>query len=68
MSFLGGLKALAYGALGFFVGSVAWSFLSGIIGGLLDSLGVLVPASMLLLLSPVVGLIVGVVAVGKVVG
>jgi len=50
-----GAKVLVVAALAFIVGQIGWAAASGVIGGVLDSVGVVIPASTYLALSPVVG-------------
>lgn len=54
--FFNGLKMLSVGTMAFFAGNFGWAALSGVIGGVLDSVGVVIPGSTYLALSPVFGL------------
>jgi hypothetical protein len=66
-AFKGG-AVLGVGAAGYLAGSIGWAMASGVIGALLDSVGVVIPASTYLAASPGAGLIVAGLAVSKVVG
>lgn len=65
---VGGLKLLFVGGLSFFAGNIGWAAVSGVIGGILDSVGIFIPASTYLMLSPLVGLAVAGYAVSEVSG
>jgi hypothetical protein len=53
-----GSKILGGASVSFFAGSFGWAAVSGLIGGVLDSVGVVIPASTYLAASPFVGLAV----------
>jgi len=64
-SLVNGTKALVAGAVGFLGGSIAWAALSGAIGGFLDVMGVHAPAPVLLSVSPLIGGVVALIAMGN---
>jgi len=63
-----GSKVLGAGTASFFAGSVGWAAVSGFIGGVLDSVGLVIPASTYLAASPLVGLAVAGYVVSEVAG
>lgn len=63
---LDGVKALGGFVGGFAVGSVGWSAGTGALAGVLSAFGISAPSSALIMLSPVVGLLVGGIAAAKV--
>lgn len=61
-----GSKVLTVAVVAFIVGQLGWAAASGVIGGVLDAVGVVIPASTYLALSPVVGLALAGYAVSEV--
>ncbi len=61
-----GAKVLFVAAAAFVIGQLGWAAASGVIGGVLDSVGVVIPASTYLAVSPVVGLALAGYAVAEV--
>lgn len=55
---LNGVKLLVLAGVAFIVGAMAWAGVSGFLGGVLDSIGIVIPASQFLMLSPVAGVVV----------
>jgi hypothetical protein len=55
-SVLTGILVLVAALVGFFVGSVAWSGLSGLFAGALAAVGIVTPVSVWIAVSPVAGL------------
>ena len=56
------ILALLAAPAGFLAGSLGWAMLTGIVGGVLDSFGVFIPASTYLAYGPAAGVLVAVVA------
>lgn len=57
MGVIDGIVTLALAIGAFIGGSFGWAAISGVIAGILDSVGVHIPAAVMLLAGPVVGLI-----------
>jgi hypothetical protein len=51
-----GSKTMSMLAIAFIVGSVGWAALSGLIAGLLDTVGIHLPGSTLIAASPLFGI------------
>lgn len=72
MGFVGsaarGLGTLVVAVLGFVIGSIGWAAASGVIGGVLDSVGIVIGASTYLAISPLIGLAAAGYAVSEVSG
>ncbi len=65
-SLVTGGKALDATVGGFLAGSLGWSAASGLLAGVLDSFGVVIPASTWLSISPLCGVLVAGAAVTRV--
>ena len=61
-----GLKTLLVGGVAFVVGLFAWAALSGLLGAVLDSVGLVIPADVYLAAGPVLATILASYAVSEV--
>jgi len=66
MSILGGLKTLIVATVAFFAGAIGWAAVSGVIGGILDSVGIVIAGSSYVATSPVVGVLAAAYVVSEV--
>lgn len=61
-----GVKTLVVAGIAFFGAMFVWAALSGVIGGLLDMVGYVIPASTYLAISPFIGFVAASYAVSEV--